>query len=163
MNLLICVDHSPASQKAVTFAAGMLGKAAPAGLTITLFHAAQSLPEFAVSDQPTAGQTARSTADAQAQQALAQGNQLLADQQKVLEQAGFPSASVRQKLTTMKCLPEARKVTAALTIIDEVKNGNHDVVCLGRRGASKLASSILGSVAEKVIRECQGKTVWLVD
>lgn len=163
MNVLICVDHSPSSQKAVKFAAGVLASANHSGLSITLFHAAGILPSHAVSDQPAKGMTARSTAEADAERAITQGNQLLADQQGVLEAAGVPASSIQVKLCQMECLPEAKKVAAALTIIDEVKQGSYDVVCLGRRGASKLASSILGSVAEKVIRECQGKTVWLVD
>lgn len=163
MHLLICVDHSPASQKAVQFAAGVLGFGGPSGWRITVFHAAESLPDFVVSDQPVPGMTPRTVAEAEAERAVSQGNQLLADQRRVLEAAGVPAGNVQVKLSTMDCLPEAKKVAAALAIIEEVKHGPYDVVCLGRRGASKMASSILGSVAEKVIRECQGKTVWLVD
>lgn len=163
VKVLICVDHSDASQKAVTFAGQVLGKMPQQDLRVTLFHAAELLPEFVLSDQPAPGMTSRVFAEAWADRAKSQGQNLLNEQQAALKSAGVAAGSLTAKLSTMSCLPEAKKVAAALAVIEEVKSGGYDVVCLGRRGASQLAASFIGGVAEKVVRECQGKTVWLVD
>jgi nucleotide-binding universal stress UspA family protein len=163
VNVLICVDQSDASKKAVKFVAGLLGKSSLPGLTVTLLHIAELLPEYVLSDQPAPGFTPRALAESWAERARSQGQALLDAQQQALLEAGLPAGSVQVKLLTKDCLPEARKVAAALTLIEEIQHGSYDVICLGRRGASQLGSSFIGGVAEKVIRECQGKTVWLVD
>jgi len=163
VNVLICVDHSAASTKAVQFAAGLLGKSSQAGLSVTLLHVAELLPEFVLSDQPAPGMTSRALAETWGEKAQSQGRQLLESCQQTLTAAGVPQSGVQLKLLTKDCLPESRKVAAALSLIEEIQHGPYDVVCLGRRGASQLGSSFIGGVAEKVIRECQGKTVWLVD
>lgn len=163
VNVLICVDHSPASRKAVQFVAGLLGKSPVSGLSITLFHVTELLPEYVLSEQPAPGMTQRSLAESWAERATAEGRKLLENYQQELQSAGVTAQNIHAKITTTNCLPESKKVAGALAIIDEVKAGPYDVVCLGRRGASQLSSSFIGGVAEKVIRECQGKTVWLVD
>jgi nucleotide-binding universal stress UspA family protein len=163
VNVLICVDHSPASRKAVQFVAGLLGKTAVPDLSITLFHVTELLPEYVLSEQPAPGMTQRSLAESWAERAIAEGRKLLDENHQELLFAGVAASRIQLKLSTTNCLPESKKVAAALAIIDEVKDGPYTVVCLGRRGASQLASSFIGGIAEKVIRECQGKTVWLVD
>ena len=163
VNVLICVDHSAASTKAVQFAAGLLGKSSLSELSVTLLHVAELLPEYVLSDQPAPGMTPRTLAEAWGERAQQQGQQLLDLHQQTLTNAGIARTSLHSKLLTRDCLPESRKVAAALTLIEEIQQGPYDVVCLGRRGASHLGSSFIGGVAEKVIRECQGKTVWLVD
>jgi nucleotide-binding universal stress UspA family protein len=163
VNVLICLDHSASSRKAVEFAGRVLGKASIAGLSVTLFHVAELLPEYLLTDQPAPGLTSRELAKMWEERARGQGERLLQENRQFLIQAGLPREAVREKLSTTSCLPEAKKVASALAIIDEVTSSPYDVVCLGRRGATELKSSIIGGVAEKVIRECQGKTVWLVD
>lgn len=135
----------------------------PSGTSVTVFHVAELLPEYLLRDHPAPGLPPRDLASAWGDKAQAQGRQLLADAKQALVKAGVPAGSLNEKLSLTNCLPEAKKVAAALSIIDEIREGRYDVVCLGRRGASQLESSFIGGVAEKVIRECQGKTVWLVD
>lgn len=163
VNVLICVDHSSASTKAVKFASDILSGCRIANLNATLFHVAELLPEYVLSDKPSVGQTPRSLGEAWGERAKSAGQQLLDSQAGVLQTAGVPAAQIHKKLATMNCLPEAKKVAAALALIEEIQQGNYDVVCIGRRGASQMSSSIIGGVAEKVIRECAGKTIWLVD
>lgn len=163
MHVLICVDHSNSSTKAVQFAAGILGKSAIPNLDVTLLHVAELLPEFVLSEEPAPGMTQRSLADSWAERSRSQGQKLLDEQQAALQAAGVPAQALHTKLSTASCLPESKKIAAALSLITEIKSGPYDVICIGRRGASQIASSIVGGVAEKVIRECHGKTVWLVD
>ncbi len=163
MNVLVCIDHSEASAKTVRFVAKMFGMGSARNGNICLFHVAELLPDFVLSDNSEPGMTPKALADQWADRAKAKGDALLAAQRDVLLKSGVPEGSVVTHLHQVNCLPEARKVAAALTIIDEMKSKDFDVICLGRRGASEFESSFVGSVAEKVVREARGKTVWLVD
>lgn len=138
MNLLLAVDHSEASAKAVRFVAELLGGGSHANASITLFHVLED-------DSASKCET------------------LVEQHRQALIQSGLRENAVRTKLQPLNAEPAGRKVHAALALIDEMRGGTYDVVCLGRRGSSKLEGTFLGSVAEKVLREAQGKTVWVVD
>ena len=88
---------------------------------------------------------------------------MLAEHKQALLKAGVASAAVQTKLQVTDCLPESKKVAAALAIIGEMQSGTYDLVCLGRGGATGLAASFIGSVAEKVLRAGQGRSILVVD
>jgi nucleotide-binding universal stress UspA family protein len=50
-----------------------------------------------------------------------------------------------------------------LAIIEEMRQGNYDLVVIGRRGASATIPTLVGGVAEKIAREAYGRTLWIVD
>lgn len=162
MKVLLPVDRSEASAKAVQFVGKML--AGRAGLDhVTIYHVAEFLPEFMLTDLPEAGLTTRSLAERWATRAKTDGEKLLAEQRQALIAAGVAEAALETKLELKDCLPESKKVAAALTIIAEMQNNAYDLVCLGRRGASALSHSFIGGVAEKVLREAHGRSVLVVD
>ncbi len=162
MNVLLPVDRSAASVKTVQFVAKLL-----AGRTgddqVVVFHVAEFLPEFILSDTPEAGLTSRTLAERWATKAKTDGEAVLAEQKQALLSAGLKEAVVQTKLHVTDCLPESKKVAAALSIIAEMQAGTYDLVCLGRGGASGMAASFIGSVAEKVLRAGQGRSVLVVD
>jgi nucleotide-binding universal stress UspA family protein len=162
VKVLLCVDRSDASKKAVQFLADLV---APRGTkdTLTLLHVAEFLPEFVLSDHPEPGLTSRSLAERWAAKAQAEGEKVLEQARELCIASGVVAGQVQTKLALKDCLPESKKVAAALAIIEEMQNGDYDTICLGRRGASELALSFIGGVAEKVIREARGKHVILVD
>lgn len=162
MKVLLPVDRSEASAKAVKFVAQLLAGRNSKDQVI-VYHVAEFLPEFVLSDVPEAGLTTRSLADRWATRAKADGEALLTEQQQALTQAGLSASSVQTKLELKDCLPESKKVAAALAIIAEMQTGGYDLVCLGRRGASGLSASLIGGVAEKVLREGHGRSVLVVD
>jgi nucleotide-binding universal stress UspA family protein len=162
VNVLVCVDRSEASQKVVRRVAEWFGKRT-GGDRVTVFHVAEFLPEFLLSDQPEAGFTLRSLAERWGTQAKEEGDQLLKSAQQALIAGGVPAASVAVKLDVEACRPESKKVAAALAIIREMQAGDYDLVCIGRRGASELSASLIGGVAEKVLREAHGRSVLVVD
>lgn len=162
MNVLVCVDHSEESKKALRFA-GQLVAGAGSGNSVTLCHVSESLPAYLLSDEPQPGLTLRSAARQIAAQADAEGQKLLAAQKDVLTAAGVAAGSIKTKLIQTAASPEAKQVAAAAAIIDEMKSGGYHVVCLGRRGASQLSPTFVGGVAEKVLRAAQGQTVCVVD
>lgn len=158
---LVCVDHSAASKKVIQSTTDWLkGRT---DVTVVLFHIAEFLPEFLLSDHPEPGLTSRSLAERWAGRAKEDGEKLLKNSQQQMIAAGMPAAAIETKLQVVDCLPESKKVAAALAIIGEMQSGSYDLVCIGRRGASELAASFIGGVAEKVLREAHGRMVLIVD
>lgn len=165
MKVLLTLDQSPASEKTVSFVGQVFGKSSQPGLEITLFHVAEAPPEFITSrSQPASGDNAfQKVADEWVRENQAAGERLIAQAQQKLVAAGLPASALKSKLVSRDARPEARRVVATIAIIDELKSGGYDVIVVGRRGNSASVTTLFGSVAEKVARECHGKTVWIVD
>ena len=165
MKVLVAVDGSHATQDAVDFVAETFARSANRSVSIVLFHVVESLPDdlltWAASSERDAAHQ-KVCADLAADRKAA-GERPLADRRQTLIDAGIAEADVERKLIVRESRPGAGKVVAALSIIEEMRAGGYDVVCLGRRGASGAEGSFLGSVAEKVLREARGRTVWVVD
>ncbi len=162
MKVLLPVDRSEASSKAVQFVGKLL--AGRGGQDqVTIYHVAEFLPEFVLTDIPEAGLTTRSLAERWATRAKSDGETLLAEQKQALIAAGVAAEMVQTKIELKDCLPESKKVAAALTIIAEMQHNAYDLVCMGRRGASAMSHSLIGGVTEKVLREAQGRSILVVD
>lgn len=162
MKVLVCLDRSEASRKMVRTVTEWL-KPRSGQDQFVLYHVAEYLPEFLLSDHPEPGMTSRSLAERWASRARQDGEKLLEDVKQTFLAAGFPDSSVTCKLDLEDCLPESKKVAAALAIIREMQSGDYQLVCIGRRGASQLSLSLIGGVTEKVIREAHGRSVLVVD
>jgi nucleotide-binding universal stress UspA family protein len=164
VKVLVAIDHSETSRKAVAMAGKMLGRQ-PEGLSVTLFHVVESLPEFILARSGTgeAGTAFRQVADEWARANRDLGQKLLTEQSQSLASAGIPAASINVKLCERPGRPESRRVVAALAIIEEMKAGNYELVVVGRRATSSNIETLLGGVAEKVAREAHGRTIWIVD
>jgi len=164
VNVLVAVDHSDASAKVVSFVGKWLSGRPQDALNITLFHVVESLPDYIVT-RSAADQSANMkeiAADWEAHN-REQGEKLLADTKKKLEEAGIPAAALKTKLATREGDPQAARVLTALAIIEEMRQGPYELVVLGRRSATPAAESFIGSITEKVLREARGKTVWVID
>lgn len=165
MNILLAVDHSEASRKAVAFVGEVLGKANSGGVAVTLLHVVESLPDYLlnrVTDESVSAAD-KQVAREWTENDRAKGEELLAESKRSLVGQGVGETTIETKLLVKSGTPEAKKVVAALAIIEQMKQGPYDVVCLGRRGSEAAEGSFLSSVAEKVLREAAGKTVWVVD
>jgi len=163
VKILLAIDQSENSRAAVQFAAKML---APhqSKHTVTLYHVIETLPEYLLLRGGEANAEAyHHVIDDLTATRRTEGERLLAEQKQAVQAAGVPAVAVTTKLEVRDALPEAKKVVAALAIIDEMKSGEYDLVCLGRRGGTAAEGTFLGSVAEKVLREAGGRTVWVID
>jgi len=165
VKVLIAVDDSDVSRKAVAFAGKLLGHREEPDADVTLFHVVESLPEFilARSGNGEAASAFRQVAEEWAQTSRDLGEKLLAEQSLTLAAAGVPPARIDTRLCQKEARPEARRVVAALAIIEEMKQGGYDLVFIGRRGSSGSIESFIGGVAEKVAREAQGVSLCIVD
>ena len=165
MKILLAVDKSAASDKAVRFVANILADCGPDEVSLTLLHIVESIPEFLVDggggSHPR--ELYRQVVEEWETGRRNEGQQLLDQQRRALIDAGLPETAIESKLVVKESRPEAKKVIAALSIIEEMQRGDYSVVALGRRGLSAAQGSFLGSVAEKVLREANGRTVWVID
>jgi len=159
VKILVAVDGSAAARKGVSFAANL---ARGASAEITLFHVVECLPDFLV--QKAGGGGAFATVVTEWAKSNAEGGErLLTEMRQSLLAGGLATAKVQTKCCQRESRPEAKRVVAALAIIDEMKQGGYDVVVLGRRAHSAHSDTLIGGVAEKVAREAHGKTVCIVD
>lgn len=163
VKVLIAIDSSDVSGRAVAFAGNMLA-GRTGKLEVTLFHVVESIPEFVIAGAktPVIASTLREAAKEWGETNRQIGERLLKEQQEALVRAGVAPQLVRVKVCHKESRPESARVVAALAIIEEMQQG-YDVVVIGRRGASSSIPTILGSVAEKVARESHGRTLWIVD
>ena len=162
MNILLAVDGTEASRTAVQFVASTVSKST-GNLKITLYHVVETLPEYLLAKGTDGGPVYRQVIDDLTATRKSEGERLLQKQREVLVAAGIPDSAIHAKLEVRDCLPEAKRVVAAIAIIEEMNAGNFDVVALGRCGSTSMERSFMGSVAEKVLREARGRTVWVID
>lgn len=166
VKVLVAIDDSDVSRKAVAFAGKLLGPRTADDCTVTLFHVCESLPEYILARSSSVGDVDnafRRVADEWANTGKVLGEKLLEEQALTLTAAGIPPAKVNIRLCQKEARPEARRVVAALAIIEEMKQGGYDLVVIGRRGTSASIESFIGGVAEKVAREARGCALCIVD
>jgi nucleotide-binding universal stress UspA family protein len=163
-NVLIAVDESAASRKAVEYAAELFGRSG-GDVRVTLFHAAEALAagQLPKVSDPNLGAVLKRAIGEWSAHAPERAEALLHGYRDVLVAAGLAADAVHVKYMLLEALPEARRTVAALAIIDEARAGNYTTVVVGRRGTSNLPEAFLGGVAEKVSRHLAGMTVWIVD
>ena len=162
MKVLVAVDSSDASLKAVSFAARLASGAGGDTAEVTLLHVVECLPDFITQRSPTGG-TYEAVAREWAEANRSAGEKLLAERAGLLLAAGIRAERIHTQCAQKDSLPESARVIAALAIISAMKQGNYDVVVIGRRGNSARVESFLGGVAEKVAREAYGRTLCIVD
>jgi len=165
VRILMGIDGSPATRKAIRFVGELLGKTGAADVGITLLYVTESVPDENLSPgiPQSLGPAYQQIIDDAKANRKAIGEKLLREQAAALEVAGIPADHISTKLEVSSARPESSKVAVALALISEMTSGNYDVVCIGRRGTTAAEGVFLTSIAEKVLREARGRTVWVVD
>lgn len=143
MKILVAVDGSTSSERVIKFVANLLQRAKHPDVAVTLFHCSEGRVEPGKRDD--------------------HGEAVLNAQRKTLESSGIPAKCLSIKVDVDHERTDSSKVTAALSIIKEMKRGEYDVVCLGRRGAASAEGAFSASMAEKVLHEARGHSVWVID
>lgn len=159
VHVLLAVDSSDATRKAIDFVGRVLAPHPDA--RITVLHVAESLPDHYLFS--SLRDRLRGLADVWEDVSRDSGHRLLQDVERELVGHGVPADRIETRMVEVDALPESRHVSASTGILTAVADGDYDVVCLGRRGTSPAEGSFVGSVAQHVLREARGTTVWVVD
>jgi len=154
-NILIALDESPGSMKAVEF----VSKIADKNCRITLLSVMQTadlvceldgsaLRGYLSSRYPDYCRMADDHKRKALADALEKAGQLLVN-------AGFDTAHIARKI-------QSAKNDVALEIIQEARTG-YDLVVLGRRGLSSVKGFLMGSVSQKVLSALKDISVLIVN
>lgn len=150
--LLVAVDDSDASRRAVRYAGFLTGLADD--LHITLMHVRPEVSPFAAGAArggPPADARAASAGDPQADPSTA----LLQQFRDLLETAGAGGHRI-------ETVSRAGKGGAAKTILDYGYEARCDAIVAGRRGLSTFRSAFLGSVSATLFEHSFALPIWVV-
>ncbi|MBI5523309.1 MAG: universal stress protein [Desulfarculus sp.] len=151
--ILIAVDASPSTQRAVDYV-GLMEGARIAELNVTLFHVMPGVPDFLRREaqaDPQAYRRLRALEDRNHQEAH---RVLLKARERLL------GHGLQEEQVEVKALP--RLADAAHDILFEAERGLYDAVVLGRRGLTKTQELFAGSVTHQVVQHAQRTPVWVV-
>jgi len=160
--ILVAVDGSDASERALQYAAKMAIDLADTQLT--LFHVGEPLRVAAVDHDRLPGDTEiEKTHEVHSEEIdtyEAKEEQQDAEMFRYLkyraQQLGLKPEQVETKLANYV-------ENVSDEIITEAEEGDYEAICLGRQGRSSVREFFLGSVSERVVRHAKGCAVWVVE
>jgi len=165
VRILMGIDDSSATTKAINFVGKIFGQSESRDVWITLLHVTESVPDQNLEPgiPQSLGPAYQQIVDDAKARREELGKGLLERGSVALTAAGIARDHISAKLETSSARPESSKVAVALAIINEMDGNHYDVVCVGRRGTIASEGVFVTSIAEKVLREARGCTVWVVD
>jgi len=146
-NILIAVDTSENSQRAVTYVGQMLGGVE--GFTVTVLNVIHEPEEDFFPTEEEKQQWIREhreKIDAQ-----------LADYRQQLTDAGFDKDAVTTR-SVLKYCP-----SMAQCILAERDEKTYSTIVVGRQGLSRSEEFLFGSVSSKIVNHAKNCTVWVVE
>jgi nucleotide-binding universal stress UspA family protein len=161
MRILVAVDESEHSERAVRYVGGLLRGMSDA--KVMLFHVLKPMPrkflEHGGSENPSVegrlGDQLRKDQDEWSRKERGAESPILLKLREVLEQTGFPPSRVTLKF--------GHEDDVARNILEEVREGRYETIVLGRHGAAGQRRWFGGGVTEQVLRDASGLAVWIVD
>jgi nucleotide-binding universal stress UspA family protein len=152
--ILLAVDASPASMKAVEFVASLLGGH---GYEVCVFHAIPGLgainfdlSEIKKHEPPEVG-----ASDTCLEAFKLKVARLFQDVKDRLTASGFESEKISEKI-------RAGVHSRSEAIVKEAEDGGYGTIVVGRRGLSKVDAFFMGRVGHEVVYGGKNFTVWVV-
>jgi nucleotide-binding universal stress UspA family protein len=146
-HLLIAVDESDSSRRAVLYVADFLGGFP--GFTTTLISIIPEPEEDFFDTDEEMNAWIRNKVDAT--------NKMLANYKQILIQSGFPEEKVRFR----SCVGESKSLS------DAILETRCDLTCctvvVGRHHKSKAEEFLFGSTSNRLIHEAKNCAVWVVE
>jgi nucleotide-binding universal stress UspA family protein len=146
-NILIAVDESENSRRAVSYVAQLLG--GMEGFKVAVLHVIPEVEEdyFATTEKK--------------EKWLSQHTQkveaMLENDRQTLVQAGFDATDVSVRSTLRYC------PSMAECILAERDDTEYHTLVVGRQGISRSEEFLFGSVSSKVVNHAKNCTVWVVE
>jgi nucleotide-binding universal stress UspA family protein len=145
--ILISIDESATSQRAIQYVGRFIGNTP--GFDITILHITADPPEDYFPNE----EARKKYFD---EQDIISKN-LLKNAQEMLHSQGVPLESIHTK-------GEIRAYgSLGISILEEQKNGGFGTLVVGRRDRSKQEEILLGSVSRKIIQTAKNCSIWVVE
>jgi len=146
-NILIAVDDSDNSHRAVSYVAQLLGGIP--GFKVSILHVISEAEEDYF---PTKAEEEKWIA-----QYKQRVNTMLKDYRQVLIDAGFDSDAVTVRSPVRYC------PSMAQCIMEERDQTRYDTIVVGRQGVSRSEEFLFGSISSKIVTHAKNCTVWVVE
>ena len=147
--VLIAMDSSENALRAVDHAAFMLSGT---DCQVTLFHSKRHLRRFVPQEIIEAAPELEELWKNKAGEQIAP---YMKTAKEMLLEAGIPESQLKTRVVD-------GTRDAASDILKEARSNDYGTVVLGRRGHSGVKEFFMGSVTSKVLQDCAGMAVWIV-
>lgn len=145
--ILIGVDNSEDSEKAVKYVAGLLGGLP--GFFVTLLHIVPAPPEdYFFSDEDLAERVAKERASS---------IETIEDYRRILVHSGFREDKVAVMIETRYC------PSVAECILDVQQKTDSCTIVIGRKNLSRKEEILFGSTSDNILHAGKHCAVWLVE
>ncbi|MFO7786092.1 MAG: universal stress protein [Thermodesulfobacteriota bacterium] len=146
-NILIAVDESENSRRAVSYVGQLLGGLP--GFKVTVLHV---VPEPEEDYFPTTAQK-----EEWLSKYIQKTEALLEDCRRILTEEGFDPENVGVRSTLRYC------PSMAECILAERDETQYSTIVVGRQGLSRSEEFLFGSISSKIVNHARNCTVWVVE
>jgi nucleotide-binding universal stress UspA family protein len=161
MRILLAVDESENSHRAVQYVGSLLRRTPD--VAVTLFHVLKPMPrellEHGGSENPAGearlGVQLRHEQEAWIQKERESECHVLTKAYETLKQSGFDTSRVTLKF--------GHEDNTARNILEEGRSGHHETIVVGRHGTSRIKRIFGGGVTDQLLRDAKGFAIWVVE
>lgn len=156
VKILLAIDGSEPSMRAVRYVANLLGNRTDA--VVTLFHVLMPIPPSLLEGSTEYEKELKQQRASWVRDEKAVENTLFAPVREIFRQSGF-----RQIQIQTTCRTSVHQPDVAYEILLECQKGDYDTVVMGKRGKSSIQTFQTGSVTEKVFRHARVNALWVIE
>jgi nucleotide-binding universal stress UspA family protein len=161
MRILLAVDESENSHRAVQYVGSLLRRTPD--VAVTLFHVLKPMPrdllEHGGSENPATetqlGVQLRQEQEAWIEKERESQCHVLREACETLARTGFDTSQVALKF--------GHEDDIARNILEEARSGHHETIAVGRYGTSRVKRIFGGGVTDQLLRDAKGIAIWVVD
>ena len=161
MQILLTIDESENSQRAVAYVGSLLRKTPE--VAITLFHVLKPIPrkflEHGGSENPVTearlSAQLRDDQDTWSRKERELECPVLAQARDILAKTGFDLTRVALKF--------GHEDDIAGSILEEARTGRYETIVVGRHGTSGIKRMFGGGVTDQLLRDAKGFAIWVVE
>ena len=161
MRILLAIDESDHSNRAVGYVGSLLLRTPD--VSLTLFHVLKPMPrklmEHGGSENPVAeerlGTQLRGDQDAWLRKEGDAECPVLMEAGEKLEKMGFDMSNVTLKF--------GHEDDIARNILEEARSGHFETIVVGRHGTSGIKRLFGGGVTDQLLRDAKGFAIWVVE